>query len=226
MSDATDASSYHRVMVYVDGFNLYYGLKAGGFDRYYWLDLKRLAVEFLGPLQKRLGPGQKLSGVKYFTARVSEPADKRRRQQTFLEALTAHAGVVPVEGHFLPKTVSCFTCGRQWPDHEEKMTDVNIATQMLTDAFQKNFDVAVVVSGDSDLVPPIRAIKELFPALKVAVVFPPNRDRSHHLRQTAHLHFTITEAMLAASQLPDEVTKPDGFVLRRPAAWAAVTPPP
>ena len=30
---------HQRVAVYIDGFNLYYGLKSKGWSRYYWLDL-------------------------------------------------------------------------------------------------------------------------------------------------------------------------------------------
>ena len=52
------------------------------------------------------------------------------------------------------------------------MTDVNIATQILIDAYQDNFDMAMLISGDSDLVPPIKAVHELFPKKRVFVTFP------------------------------------------------------
>ena len=52
-----------RVAVYVDGFNLYYGLRSKGWRRYYWLDLHRLSEQSLrtgaavghGPLFHRGG---------------------------------------------------------------------------------------------------------------------------------------------------------------------------
>ena len=91
-------------------------------------------------------------------------------------------------------------------------------TEMLTDALQKRYDTAILVSGDSDLVPPIRAIRKLLPALRVVVVFPPNRY-SRNLADTAHGYFFIDEPTLGRSQLPDEVTKPDGYVLKRPPSW-------
>ena len=72
-----------RVAAYIDGFNLYYGLRSKGWRRYYWLDLRRLA-------QRLLHPGQQLVAVRYFTTRVApEPGDrdKARRQNTYLEAL-------------------------------------------------------------------------------------------------------------------------------------------
>jgi hypothetical protein len=52
-----------RVVAYVDGLNLYYGLKAGYGRRYHWLDLQLLASSLLRP-------GQQLHAVHYFTARA------------------------------------------------------------------------------------------------------------------------------------------------------------
>lgn len=54
-----------RVIAYVDGFNLYFGLKNAGFKRYYWLDVMALA----GSLLK---PGQTLAATHYFTARIRD----------------------------------------------------------------------------------------------------------------------------------------------------------
>ena len=57
-----------RVRMYVDGFNLFYGLRARGWRRYYWLDLHRLA-------ENLLRPGQRLDAVRYFTSRLEyDPA--------------------------------------------------------------------------------------------------------------------------------------------------------
>jgi uncharacterized LabA/DUF88 family protein len=218
MTPAPPAEKYERVITYIDGFNLYYGMRERGLNRFYWLDLYLLAMRLLRP------PRQKLEAVKYFTARVSAPADKRKRQSDYLEALQTLRGIKPFEGQFLSKDVECRGCGRVWPDHEEKMTDVNVATEMLTDCFEGKCDVALLVSGDSDLVPPIRAIRRLFPQKRVIVAFPPARY-SINLKNIAHGYFYIDEATLGESQLPDEVTKPGGYVLKRPASWTAPTPP-
>ena len=40
---------------------------------------------------------------------------------------------------------------------EEKGSDVNLATYLLVDAFEDRFDVAVIISNDSDLKEPIAA---------------------------------------------------------------------
>ncbi len=217
-------SDLHRVITYIDGFNLYFGLRDSNWQRYYWLNLQILAQNLLKSFQK-------LMFTKYFTARISaalkgDPAElvkalesKRRRQGAFLEALATLPDFKIFEGHFLGKTVRCFHCSKTWRTHEEKMTDVSIATEMLTDAFNDNYDTALLISGDSDLVPPILAIREFFPQKRIVVAFPPARN-SEQLKRTANAYFVIGEEKLRLSQFPDQVTKPDGFVLNRPKEWA------
>jgi len=200
-----------RVVCYVDGFNLYFGLRESQFQRYYWLNLFVLA----GHLLRR---AQTLIALKYFTARVSSPPDKQRRQATFLEALQTVPGIEIFEGHYLAKQVRCRKSNAVWTSHEEKMTDVQIATELLADAYQDRFDTALLISADSDLVPPVRAIRKLFPNKRVLAAFPPKRF-SQNLKQVAHVQFTIGRANLAKSQFPDSVTKVDGHVLIRPSKW-------
>src|SRR5487761_1018662 len=68
-----------RTIVYVDGFNVYYAIKATGFK---WLDLVALSA--------RLLPNNQIDLVRYFTARVSAlPHDPQApsRQQTYFRAL-------------------------------------------------------------------------------------------------------------------------------------------
>ncbi|MDO9128658.1 MAG: NYN domain-containing protein [Anaerolineales bacterium] len=89
---------------------------------------------------------------------------------------------------------------------------------MLTNAFQDRFDTAFLVSADSDLVSPIKAVKRLFDKKKVVVAFPPARSSSA-LQRVAHAHYFIGRDKLSKSFFPEEVVKPDGFVLRRPAEW-------
>ncbi len=202
-----------RVAVYVDGFNLYFGLKQSGFKRFYWLDVAALATELLKP-------GQSLVATHYFTARIRDNGrntDDQKRQNTYIEALAAR-GVHTQFGHYLEKTRRCRSCNAQWTDYEEKMTDVNIAIQLQGDAYEDQFDVALVVSGDSDLTTPIRRIRDRFPRKRVIVAFPPARHSSE-LKRTANGFLTIGEDKLRSSQLPEQVTKSDGFVLTRPSTW-------
>jgi uncharacterized LabA/DUF88 family protein len=202
-----------RVAAFIDGFNLYFGLKSAGFKRYYWLDVAALA----GSLLK---PDQKLTATHYFTARIrhnGRNGDDQKRQTTYLEALAAR-GVNCQFGHYLDKDRECRRCHSTWTDYEEKMTDVNIATQLLCDAFDGVYDTALVISADSDLVTPIHKVKERYPEKRVIVAFPPRRQ-SGELKRCATGHLFIGEDKLRASQLPEKVLKPDGFELERPAEW-------
>ncbi len=88
--------------------------------------------------------------------REREP-DKAGRQSAFIDALLARGDIEIDFGHFLSKPVTCRSCGSTWQKNEEKKTDVNIAVRLLEVAYDDRFDVAVVISGDSDLVPPIEA---------------------------------------------------------------------
>ncbi len=100
----------------------------------------------------------------------------------------------------------------------EKMTDVNIAVEMMSDAYQENFDTALLISADSDLTAPIMLIKNLFPEKRVIVAFPPLRH-SVQLQILAHGYLQIGRANLAKSVFPDIVQKGDGYILQRPIEW-------
>lgn len=85
----------------------------------------------------------------------------------------------------------------------------------MSDAFQDRFDVALLVSADSDLVGPVKAVQHLFSPKRVVVAFPPGRS-SKALKQAADAQIYVSRSVLAKSVLPDQVVKPDGYVLRRP----------
>lgn len=201
----------HRVIAYIDGFNLYYGLKAARLKRFYWLDLQTLG-------RNLLKPGQDLVFTKYFTSRVSYPLEKGRRQSTYLEALETLNEFRIYYGHYQTNPQHCRACGKKVMVPSEKMTDVNIAVEMLSDAYQDLFDIALLMSADSDLTAPVLAIKNLFPDKRVVVAFPPQRH-SAQLQRLAHGSLPIGRAMLAKSVFPDTVAKADSFILRKPGEW-------
>lgn len=212
-----------RTIIYIDGFNLYYGLRSKGWRKYYWLNLQCLS-------QKLLKLDQRLIAAKYFTARVSagnkatsgkareKMESKRRRQAIYLDALDGLKDFMIFEGHYLAKTITCKNCGNSWLTHEEKMTDVNIATELIMDAHNDKFDVAMIISGDSDLVPPILAAQKTCPEKRIVIAFPPSRS-SERLKQTASAFFTIGEANIRQSQFPEEIRRAEGVVLKRPEKW-------
>ncbi|MGH8934302.1 MAG: NYN domain-containing protein [Egibacteraceae bacterium] len=207
--------------VYVDGFNLYYGALKG--TKYKWLDLEQLARVLL--------PRDELTRIRYFTARVSarpENPSSPQRQDTYLRALRTLPLVSIHEGHFLshrirmplaeppsrgPRTVEVVKT-------EEKGSDVNLATYLLRDGFKGEYDVAVVVSNDSDLTEPIRVVKdELGLAVGIVNPHPPNR-RSRELQRLAPTFFKqLREPALRRSQLPDPMRDTRGRAIHKPPGW-------
>jgi uncharacterized LabA/DUF88 family protein len=161
----------NRVITYVDGFNFYFGLRSKGWRRYYWIDLCALSRSFLRD-------GQVFERCHYFTARIHDRADSGQdacRQSTWLDALSTQNELTIHLGHYLAKRQRCKECGSTWTKYEEKMTVVNIAAQLLTDAYEDRFDTAIIISGDSDLNAPIERVCQRFPAKRVIVAFPPAR---------------------------------------------------
>ncbi len=204
-----------RVIAYIDGFNLYHGLCDSGLRTSRWLDLSRLC-------QSLLLPGQVLEATKYFTSMTRRSDRKIDRQTRYLDALRTGDGITIDFGHFLSTKVTCRECGHSWEKPEEKKTDVNIAVRLLQDAFDDLFDTAVVISGDSDLAPPIASIRNRLPDKRIVVAFPPGRS-SAELRRTAHASFRIEARTVRNSRLPAVVTTADGFDLSAPAGWLPST---
>lgn len=201
-----------NVICYVDGFNLYHGLRSRHGKKYYWLDLWMLASRFLLP-------GQVLQKLVYCTSRIKDDPAGEQRQSTYIDALLAtHPQMIAVMGHYLSKEMTCRQCQASFKKYEEKMTDVNIACHLLEDAMDQQFDVALLISADSDLVPPVSLVKRRWPQKKMIVLFPPGRQ-SHQLRLVASGYKNISEADLRQCQLPSVVNSPQGRTYFRPAEW-------
>ena len=209
-----NAPPSHRVAVYVDGLNLYNGLKSRGWRRYYWLDLRRLALRLLRP-------GQRLVLLRYFTARFQPRATdpgQTLRQDAYLKALSTLPDLTIQYGYHLPKIETCRACGASRETFEEKMTDVNIAIALFRDAMQDAFDTAIVISADSDLIGPIDAVLHSCPTKRIIVAFPPHRY-SKNLRDHATAAFSLWPETIARSQFPAYIVDPNGYPIRKPARW-------
>ena len=200
-----------RVIAYIDGFNLYHGLRQKGWKWFYWLNIQALVKNILKSYQI-------LVKTKYFTSVVNTPVDKHDRQITFLEALQTLSDFQLYYGHFLSHPNKCSNCGHVYHAYHEKMTDVNIAVEMMADTFQDHLDTALLLSADSDLVGPIKTIKELYSQKRIVVVFPPARH-SKALSKIADGCYFLGRDKLSKSLFPDKIVKADGFVLERPKKW-------
>ena len=104
----TDNIAYRRkVIVYIDGFNLYFALKEKNWQGFMWLDLVALAKSLAGP-------DRDLVRANYFTARINQPPDKKARQTSYLDALATLPDLDIHEGDYKEHSVICNGCGRNW----------------------------------------------------------------------------------------------------------------
>lgn len=194
-----------RGAFFVDGFNLYHALQANpAYAKYKWLNLDALAKAFMRT-------DQQVSRVYYFTAYATWDPGKMARHQALVRALES-VGVEVIMGRFKYKERFCTKCRTMYPTFEEKETDVNIAINLFRAAVMDIYDTAVIVSGDSDLIPSVKAVKATFPAKKVGVIVPIGRS-AEDLKQNCHFRFKMKEKHLATCQFPDPVVLAGGATL-------------
>lgn len=202
-----------RVIVYVDGFNFYYGLRSSRqWKKYYWIDIVKLFAQFLKP-------NQELVCVKYFSARPTN-IDKSRNQNAFFQANAENPNFKLILGKYLHKEITCFKCGNIIHTFEEKESDVRIATQIVNDANRGNCDVAIIVSADSDMLPAVELAVES--GVKVFIYFPPfqHSNALANATNSTPLNLQRYESRFRASVMPDVVhLKSANFDLSIPAKW-------
>lgn len=210
-----------RTIVYVDGFNLYYGCLKG--TPYRWLDIGELCIRMLSK--------DEVVGIKYFTALVKDRPGQEglaSRQQTYLRALQTNPKLSVHLGHFLtrPVTRALVKPPKKGPKFrevwqtEEKGSDVNLASHILVDGFRARYDLAVVISNDSDLKEPLRFVREELDA-PVGILNPhPNRSWALSPRKLPRGSFfkPIRQSVLADCQFPNTLQDAKGTI-RKPKRW-------
>ncbi|MGA2738571.1 MAG: NYN domain-containing protein [Bryobacteraceae bacterium] len=170
-------------------------------------------------------PNDTIESIQYFTARVSArpynqsaPLD----QQVYLRALRSIPNLSITFGHFLTHSVRMVLSGSSPPQKvfvdktEEKGSDVNLAAHLLRDAFLRKFEIAVLITNDSDLAEPVRIVRyEL--GLPVGILNP-HQAHSNVLKNLATFSKRIRQGDLIASQFPPTITDRKG-TCNKPASW-------
>lgn len=207
-----------RTNVYVDGFNLYYRAIKG--TPYKWLDLSQLC-------RRVLSGRHEIHRIRYFTARIqSRPTDPRQlqRQLIYLRALQTIPNLSIHYGTFLSNTkrmpfANPIPGGPRFVEvisTEEKGSDVNLATMLLCDGFRGDYELAAVISNDSDLALPIKVVRDDL-GKPVAVLYPSKAPTAELLRVASFVR-PIRQGALAASQFPPLLTDTHG-IIHRPPEW-------
>ena len=204
-----------KSIIYIDGFNLYYGaLKDTSFK---WLDL---TLYF-----NRLRQDDDIQNIKYFTAKVN--GSKGKRQEHYLAALRNSPQVEIIYGKFKEKNVQCLVPGcthhnRFFKVPEEKRTDVNIGIHMIRDAMQTDVKRFVLVSGDSDLVPVLEMVRKIDENNKISVYVPARNDirgAAKELRDMADKHRTLPNDLIEKCQFPGVIYLQRGKTIEKPTEW-------
>jgi len=214
-----------RAIVYIDGYNLYFGLLKG--TCWKWLDLWKFAEVLLDGRYE-------LVEVRYFTAPIkTHPVDlaASERQNAYVQAVSTLPGVKITTGFYSKNKMrapyvseKCAECDVvedglvQVYKMEEKRSDVNLAVSAVVDAADDKADCFVFVTGDSDQVGAIEAIRYKYD--KTVVVFNPHEAGGKHLKRAASFFKHIPRDLPSQCQLPDAIpVGTRGNSIRRPAAW-------
>ncbi len=205
---------YMRTFVYVDGFNLYY--RALRHTPYRWLDLSKLTALLL--------PKDNIQRIHYYTARITarpNDPDQPTRQQIYLRALATIPNLTVTFGQFLTHVTKMPLASNPAElvkvlKTDEKGSDVNLATHLLYEGMKNEYDAAVVISNDSDLAEPIRIVNQEMH--KTAGILCPAKFPARELLRYARFYKPIRQAVLAASQFPQELEDSHGK-FRKPSSW-------
>lgn len=212
-----------RVIFYIDGFNFYFGLKDGGqrWQKYYWIDIVKLCECFLSE-------DEELVTVNYYTA---EPQNggKRQRQGEFLKVnkkLNPSKFKI-IKGKYKKKPVKCLgSCGEEFETYEEKETDVKIAIDIIEKFILDSCDKTILISADTDLLPPLRSIERLKNNLgkehEILVMFPPNRHSNDIKNSFSILHLKSHKPKFNKAHLPHLVKCPNENI-EIPQPWKKYT---
>lgn len=187
---------------------------------YKWLDLAALAAKLL--------PKDQVKRIRYFTAKVgARPSDPQQpqRQQTYFRALNTIPNLTIHEGHYSthakwrPLAHPLPPPAPQYAEvllTEEKGSDVNLATFVLMDAFDKDCQTAVVITNDSDLAEPLLLARTHL-GLKIGIVNPhPPKFRSRDL--TCTFFKQLRPSAVKACQFPHQLTDGQG-TFQKPPKW-------
>jgi uncharacterized LabA/DUF88 family protein len=208
-----------KAIIYIDGYNWYHAIFKH-YPEWKWLNIQKFF--------EALRPDENVKAIKLFTAIVDENipgSDARERHEKYISALKTLPKVTVILGKFQGREVTCRAdCKKKYIVPEEKKTDVNIAVEIMADAFKNDGDSIVLVSGDSDAQPPILWVKKNYPDKKIIVYIPALSSEREKRRLDFYKKIGIDCSFLplegiAAHQFPHVVRISPAKVVCRPESW-------
>jgi uncharacterized LabA/DUF88 family protein len=206
-----------RTAVYVDGFNLYYGV-AKPLDCK-WVDLEAYF--------ERHFQNDDVRAIKFYEAIVL--GNQGARQKSYLKALESSPKIAVKLGTMKEKRRSCrvgectHSGARSYLDYEEKHTDVSIAIDIVDDTHLAAYDKIVVVTADTDLLPAIQLAKERRPQQKIALCVPAlDKKRIFGAKELAVASDSFTRInveLFLQCQFEEKFVDSQGVTHTRPKDW-------
>jgi uncharacterized LabA/DUF88 family protein len=213
----------NRTAFLIDGFNLYHSVKSASQDLGLqgagtkWLDINSLCRSYL----HAIGNNAQVTSVFYFSALARHietfKPDVVKRHLLYTESLHA-TGVSVVLSRFKKKQIPCDHCGQKIKRYEEKETDVALAVKLMEILIADQCDTAMLMTGDTDIVPAVRTAQSLFPQKTIGFLLPYKRH-NQELAKLASLHIEIKKEAYTRHQFPDPFITPTGKSLSKPATW-------
>ncbi len=214
-----------RTTAFVDGLNLYHGIRDEGHLKFRWLDIEGMVDSLAGEAGGSLGMSLDVTRVVYCTSIVTHK-QASRRQDIYLQALEQHCKRIEIRrGSYEEKVRVCANCNAKVGFQTEKQTDVNLAVEMVMDAMRpegKRAEVQLLVTGDTDLLPAIRAVRDC--GVEVVAIAPLARGCAlESFAAAASRTIRVRRRHLRDHLLPDLVLRPTStggvYPLRPPDGW-------
>ncbi len=214
----------NRVIFLVDGFNLYHSVSEAGIilkSSTKWLDIKKLCSSYLYIIKELVGEKTELKAIYYFSAFARHIERKNpgvtERHKQFIECLK-DSGIKTEMSRFKPKKIKCPNCKKKFTKHEEKETDVALGLKLIEIFINNECDTAVLLTGDTDLVPAFKTAHKLFPKKRTLFAFPFKR-KNNELSKLAPGSFNIKPKQYVKYQFPNLHRLSNGKLLEKPKNW-------
>ena len=220
-----------RAIAFVDGFNLFHALKKCDLrDR--WCNIRKLIEN------KIQDKSIVLENIWWFTAYYKKNQQAVKRHELYLKALRSEK-IQPYLGEYNEVTKifnknshkinsiipeELMLNSKNIPDRieyiteEEKKTDVNIAVKIVEGAFLNLYDVAYIVSGDSDLYTAVKIAKQHFKDKKFISVLPPF-SKGKSMGNICHEQIPLGKRDVEEARFPDQIVLPSGQAINIPEKY-------
>jgi len=139
------------------------------------------------------------------------------RHKAFMKCLE-DTGISIVLSRFKPREIECRICKKRFIKYEEKETDVALGSKLLEVFFTDECDIAILITGDTDLAAAVVTAERLFPEKNILFMFPFAR-KNKELKNLVKESFKIKGKQYINNQFPDPYILTNGKRINKPSSW-------